>query len=66
MNYFEDIRPCNDDEIGKKLLELMQDEQFMHLMKNYFPMVDLTQIAQSGKGFSNLVEFQNVVIRPIT
>ena len=65
MNYFEDIRPCNDDEIGKKLLELMQDEQFMHLMKNYFPMVDLTQIAQSGKGFSNLVEFQNVVIRPI-
>ena len=65
MNYFEDIRPCNDDEIGKKLLELMQDEQFMHLLKNYFPMVDLTQIAQSGKGFSNLVEFQNVVIRPI-
>ena len=65
MHYFEDIRPCNDDEIGKKLLELMQDEQFMHLMKNYFPMVDLTQIAQSGKGFSNLVEFQNVVIRPI-
>lgn len=65
MNYFEDIRPCNDDEIGKKLLELMQDERFMHLMKNYFPMVDLTQIAQSGKGFSNLVEFQNVVIRPI-
>ncbi len=65
MNYFEDIRPCNDDEIGKKLLELMQDEQFMHLMKNYFPMVDLTQIAQSGKSFSNLVEFQNVVIRPI-
>lgn len=65
MNYFEDIRPCNDDEIGKKLLELMQDEQFMHLVKNYFPMVDLTQIAQSGKGFSNLVEFQNVVIRPI-
>lgn len=62
---FEDIRPCNDDEIGKKLLELMQDEQFMHLLKNYFPMVDLTQIAQSGKGFSNLVEFQNVVIRPI-
>ncbi len=65
MNYFEDIRPCNDDEIGKKLLELMQDEQFMHLMKNYFPMVDLTKIAQSGKDFSNLVEFQNVVIRPI-
>lgn len=65
MNYFEDIRPCNDDEIGKKLLELMQDEQFMHLLKNYFPMVDLIQIAQSGKGFSNLVEFQNVVIRPI-
>lgn len=65
MNYFEDIRPCNDDEIGKKLLELMQDEQFMHLIKNYFPMVDLTKIAQSGKGFSNLVEFQNVVIRPI-
>ena len=65
MNYFEDIRPCNDAEIGKKLLELMQDEQFMHLLKNYFPMVDLTQIAQSGKGFSNLVEFQNVVIRPI-
>lgn len=65
MNYFEDIRPCNDDEIGKKLLELMQDEQFMHLLKNYFPMVNLTQIAQSGKGFSNLVEFQNVVIRPI-
>ena len=65
MNYFEDIRPCNNDEIGKKLLELMQDEQFMHLMKNYFPMVDLTQIAQLGKGFSNLVEFQNVVIRPI-
>lgn len=65
MNYFEDIRPCNDDEIGKKLLELMQDEQFMHLVKNYFPMVDFTQIAQSGKSFSNLVEFQNVVIRPI-
>ena len=62
---FEDIRPWNDDEIGKKLLELMQDESFMHLMKTYFPMVNLAQIAQSGKGFSTLVEFQNVVIRPI-
>ena len=62
---FDDIRPWNDDEIGKKLLELMQDESFMHLMKTYFPMVNLAQIAQSGKGFSTLVEFQNVVIRPI-
>ena len=62
---FEDIRPCNNDEIGEKLLELMQDESFMHLMKTYFPMVDLAQIAQSGKGFSNSVEFQTIVIRPI-
>ena len=62
---FEDIRPCNNDEIGEKLLELMQDESFMHLMKTYFPMVDLAQIAQSGKGFSNPVEFQTIVIRPI-
>lgn len=62
---FEDIRPCNDDEIGKKLLELVSDESFMSLLKNYFPMVDLQKITQSGNGFSNLVEFQNVVIRPI-
>ena len=62
---FEDIRPLNNDEIGKNLLGLMQDESFMHLMKNYFPMVDLAQMTQSGKEFSNLVEFQNVVIRPI-
>ena len=62
---FEDIRPLNNDEIGKNLFGLMQDESFMHLMKNYFPMVDLAQMTQSGKEFSNLVEFQNVVIRPI-
>ena len=65
MNYFDDIRPWNNDEIGEKLLSLMQDASFMHLMKTYFPMVDLAQIAQSGKGFSNLVEFQAVVIRPV-
>ena len=65
MNYFDDIRPWNNDEIGEKLLSLMQDASFMRLMKTYFPMVDLAQIAQSGKGFSNLVEFQAVVIRPV-
>lgn len=65
MNYFDDIRPVNNDEIAENLQSLLSDPSFVHLIKTYFPMVNLDQIAQASSRFSNLVEFQNMVIRPI-
>ena len=65
MNYFDDIRPVNNDEIAENLQSLLSDASFVHLIKTYFPMVNLDQIAQVSGRFSNLVEFQNMVIRPI-
>ena len=65
MNYFYDIRPVNNDEIAENLQSLLSDPSFVHLIKTYFPMVNLDQIAQASSRFSNLVEFQNMVIRPI-
>ena len=65
MNYFDDIRPVNNDEIAENLQSLLSDPSFVYLIKTYFPMVNLDQIAQASSRFSNLVEFQNMVIRPI-
>lgn len=64
INY-DDIRPYSNDELQSVLQSLLSQQEFIRLVDNYFPAVNIKSLASRIGDFNDIDTFQRVVIAPV-
>ena len=64
INY-DDIRPYSNDELQSVLQSLLSQQEFIRLVDNNFPAVNIKSLASRIGDFNDIDTFQRVVIAPV-